>query len=436
MRTKTRVKRTAANRKPAPVKRASANSKPAPVKRAAANRKPVPVKRASANKKPVPVKRAAASRKPAPVKRASAGAAAERKPASMFEAVILAGGRGERFWPLSRRGVPKQFLPLADSKSLLAETWARLRLRLEPGEIRVIAAEDLRARTLRELPELDERRFIGEAVGRNTAPAVALAAGIAWRDKVDRVQLVVPADHWIGDVEAFWATVDRACAVARADDGPLVTLGIPITRPETGYGYIERGPARMEAPGAFQVLGFREKPDRETAAAYQQSGRHLWNSGIFVWRLSALLRELAHHMPELSGRLDEVLAARDPRRRISAFLRSVEAQSIDYGLLERSSRVVVVEAGFAWSDLGNWRSWGERRAGDNAGNVVRGRAIALDAGDCTLYAGDGLIAVLGVRDLIVVQAGGITLIMPRERSQEVRRLLEALRARGEWDEFL
>jgi len=382
----------------------------------------------------------AANRKAkAPVRKPARPRPERRQPRERgeLEALILAGGRGERFWPLSRRGLPKQFLPLTGEKSLLAETWVRLRLRLAPEEIRVVAMEDLRARVLEELPGLPEQNFIGEPVGRNTAPAIAIAAALSWREKVNRLQLVVPADHWIGDAHAFWSTIDAACAVARAPDEPLVTLGIPITRPETGYGYIERGPGRIEAPGAYQVLDFREKPDRETATVYERSGRYFWNSGIFVWRLSAVLAEMALHMPNLHQWLREIVTVRgNPLRLVPQVFRLVEAQSIDYGLLEQSSRVVVVQAGFPWSDLGNWTSWGERRVRDAAGNATHGRVVALDATDCTMYAGEGMVAALGVHDLVVVQAGGITLIIPRERSQEVRRLLDELRMKKEWVEFL
>jgi mannose-1-phosphate guanylyltransferase/mannose-6-phosphate isomerase len=347
----------------------------------------------------------------------------------MLEAVILAGGKGERFWPLSRSDRPKQLLRLFGEESLLATTWRRLRVRLEPEQIWVLTGENLVRAVERELPALPGPRLVSEVVGRDTAPALAVAAALGARGGRDPAQLIAPSDHWIGDVTAFWESVDRAVAVAGAGDHPLVTFGIPISRPETGYGYIERGAPRSEAPGAWSVARFHEKPDERTAAAYQASGCCFWNSGIFVWRARSLLEEVERRMPELHRLVRDLITAEDPHSLLPEIFRRAPAQSVDYGILERCPRVAVVAAGFDWSDVGTWGSWGELAAGE-VGNATHGDVLALESDGCVLYADQGTIAALGVRDLVVVHTPHATLVVPKSRCQEVRRILQALKARA------
>ena len=264
----------------------------------------------------------------------------------MLEGVILAGGKGERFWPLSRSKRPKQLLRLFGDESLLQATWRRLRLRLGADSIRVVTGESLVASVLAQLPELTEDRVVPEVVGRNTAPALAVAAALAARGNSDPVQLAVPSDHWIPDPEAFWASVDRAVAVASAGDGPLVTFGVPISRPHTGYGYIEKGEVHGEVSEAWCVRRFHEKPDQATAKSYQASGNFFWNSGIFVWQARSFLEELSRRMPRLHALVRDLETADDPAGLLPGILREAPAQSVDFGVLERSERVAVVAAGF------------------------------------------------------------------------------------------
>jgi len=353
----------------------------------------------------------------------------------MLEGVVLAGGRGERFWPLSRRARPKQFLPLFGGRSLIAHTWERLRRELAAEGIRVIAGSDLRERVCAELPEMVAERFVPEPVGRNTAPAVAVAAALGLREG-DPLQLVVPADHWIPDAEAFWRSARAAAATAAATDGPLVTLGIPIRRPETGFGYIERGEERPEAAGVYRALCFHEKPERERAETYQRAGRFYWNSGIFVWRASALLAELEAHMPELHRLVMTLPGAARPQDLLAGIFERAAGESIDRGLLEKSRRVAVVEAGFAWSDLGSWSSWAELAEADALGTVALGETLQLDCENTLVLSDEGLVAALGVKDLVVVRTGDVTLVVDRERCQDVRRLLAELRERLGAERFL
>jgi len=217
--------------------------------------------------------------------------------------------------------------------------------------------------------------------------------------------------------------------VAEAADAPLVTFGIPISRPDTGYGYLERGEPRGETRGVWQVAHFHEKPDAATAGVYQAAGRYFWNSGIFVWRASSLLAQVQRRMPELHALVSELITTpADPRSLLSEIFRRAPSRSIDYGVLEHCDRVAVVQAGFDWSDVGTWGSWGELTAGED-GNAASGDVLALDSSGCVLYSEGGTLAALGVRDLVIVHTAEATLVVPRSRCQEVRRILQALRSR-------
>jgi mannose-1-phosphate guanylyltransferase/mannose-6-phosphate isomerase len=347
----------------------------------------------------------------------------------MLEGVILAGGKGERFWPVSRPDRPKQLLRLFGEESLLRSTWQRLRARLEPDQIRVVAGQELIAGVQVELPMLPTDRLVAEVVGRDTAPALAVAAALATRGGRDPVQIVAPCDHWIGDTEAFWECVDRAAAVAEAEDRPLVTLGIPISRPDTGYGYIERGESRGDAEGVWCVKRFHEKPDEPTARRYQEAGGYFWNSGIFVWRARSLLAEVERQMPELYALVRDLATAEDAASLLAEVFRRAPAKSIDYGILEHAPRVAVVAATFDWSDVGTWGSWGELAAAPGE-NATQGDVVALDSEGCVLYAEKGVLAALGVRDLVIVRTADATLVVPKARCQEVRRIIQALKERA------
>ncbi|MBD3237400.1 MAG: NTP transferase domain-containing protein [Candidatus Eisenbacteria bacterium] len=345
----------------------------------------------------------------------------------MLEGVILAGGRGTRFWPLSRRDRPKQLLRLFGGRSLLAATWERLRARLAPEDLWITTAADLADGVRAELPAALPEHLIPEPVGRNTAPAAAVVAALGLRGGRDPLQLVTPADHWIPSTDDFWSGVERARVVAEAADSPLVTFGVPITRPETGYGYIERGGARAEGRWAYRVAQFHEKPNQATAEAYLASGRCYWNAGIFLWRASAFAAEVERCLPDLWSLVAPLITAPQPLERLPEIFARAPAQSIDYGVLEASKRVAVVATDFAWSDLGNWSGWGELAGNDAQGNARAGETVTLETRDCVLHAEEGLIATLGISDLIVVRSGAVTLVADRKRAQDVRDLLERLR---------
>lgn len=342
-----------------------------------------------------------------------------------LHAVILAGGRGERFWPLSRSDAPKQMLRLVGEETLLGATLRRVSGRVLRANTLIVIGADLRAATERLALPLPTSQFLWEPVGRNTAAAVGAALeriGVA----PGRAILVLPSDHWIPDGDAFWEAADAGLKLLASGE-PVVTFGMRALYPETGYGYIERGEPLPAAPGAFRAGRFHEKPDAKRAQEYVDSGCCLWNSGIFLFDAVAMADLLRLHLPKMAPVLDRLradLAAGEEAAAWDRYFEAATAVSIDHGVMEKAARVAVLEAGFTWSDLGTWTSLGDRLPADAGGNRVRGEVMALDSSDCVLYSGDGgLLAVLGVQDLIVVRLGDATLVCPRDRAQEVRRLV-------------
>lgn len=354
-----------------------------------------------------------------------------------IHAVVLAGGRGERFWPLSTRDHPKQILPLVGERSLLQESISRLEGWV-PREARWIASgTNLVPRIREQLPEIDPDHLVAEPIARNTASAIGATAAIIEARDPGAILLVLPSDHWIPDADDFRRDVEKTAAAAAAVGG-LHLFGVRIAYPETGYGYVERGDEVPGHPGTYHVVRFHEKPDRENAVAYASRPDMLWNSGIFVWKAEAILDAIATHVPEGRAAMDELRAGLlredgritpSVRGSLDRFFHEMPNESIDYAVLERHDDTYVTHANFRWSDLGNWLSWGAIRCPDERGNRGQGSSLLIDSEDCVIYSeGDGLVALLGVRDLIVVRLDGVTLVCARDRAQEVRRLARSLDA--------
>ncbi|MCF8034404.1 MAG: NTP transferase domain-containing protein [Desulfarculaceae bacterium] len=349
-------------------------------------------------------------------------------------AVIMAGGSGTRFWPASRREKPKQLLCLTGQRSLLQQTVDRLAPLAPPERVLVVTGQSHAPAVAEQLPDLPKANILAEPEGRNTAAACGLAAAWVARRDPQAVCLVLPADHLITDESLFTATLERAAGLA-ADEPVLVTLGLSPSFPATGFGYIETGEILdPEPPSVGRVAAFHEKPDLATAQEYLLGGRHLWNSGMFAWRAGVFLEELENHLPELAQGLaglapalegpglDEALAEIYPK---------LPAISVDHGVLERSNELRVVKADFGWSDVGSWEAMAGLWEADCDGNACRdGEVVALDAQGNLVSAGGRLTALLGVRDLVAVVTDDVLLILPRERCQEVGRLLEEIKARG------
>lgn len=344
--------------------------------------------------------------------------------------MILAGGSGTRFWPLSRRAVPKQLLPLVSGRPMVQETVERLTPLFALKDIFVVTAAEQAEKIRQELPMLPPDNIIDEPAGRDTAAAIALfATFIEWRDS-DAVFAVLPADHYINPVETLQENLSRA--VALANQGRFVTFGIKPRAAATQYGYIQRGAPL--APGVFEVAKFHEKPDVKTAHEFVAAGNFYWNSGMFVWRAKDLLRAVEQHLPDHARAMKQVRDALGTSRLPTVLAREymkLNRISIDYGVMEKVSNAAVVEAGFHWSDVGSWTALPTVRPVDPAGNVIEGEWSGLDTKN-TIVIGpaDKLIATIGVEDLVVVQTQDATLICHRDRAEDIKKLVEKLQKEG------
>lgn len=353
-------------------------------------------------------------------------------------AIVMAGGAGTRFWPLSRKAHPKQLLPLASEVSLLRETVARIATIVPAERVLIVTSEALAEATRRELPELPAENILAEPIGRNTAPCVGWAAATIERRHKGALMLVLPADHHIGNEPEYRRTLELAFTAAK--DGALVTLGLQPSRPETGYGYIEIGEPVTD--GVRVCKRFVEKPDKLRAEEFVASGTYLWNSGVFVFQTTALLSAIAEHLPELATRLAtyDIAAEQGP---------AVEAQvvretygtlpsiSIDHGVMEKAKTVYVVPSEFGWSDLGSWTTAWELAPKDKDGNALPASALAIETSGCFARSESGkLIAMVGVHDLVVVETKDALLVLPRERAQDVRMIVDALKAQKDGERYL
>ena len=343
-------------------------------------------------------------------------------------AVIMAGGKGTRFWPRSRASRPKQFLAIAGEETLLHQTVARLDGGFKPEHIFVVTTEELAEECRRMLPQLPPDNIILEPEGRNTAPCLALALVQIERKVPQGVMVVLSADHWIGDNDLFLEDVETAVQHA-AGTHDLVTFGIRPTYPETGYGYIE-----AEGQGsALKVTAFREKPPLEVALQYLESGRHYWNAGMFVWSLQDFRTALKQYCPEVLAPLDAwATAGADPARLGAAYAQLPEV-AIDVALLEKAGSVAVVPTRFRWSDVGSWPAAIEFHESDGAGNMIQGQAVVVDSTNCAVFGGRRMIALSGVSNLIVVDDEDALLVCHRNQAQGVKKVVERLKAAGRTD---
>lgn len=340
-------------------------------------------------------------------------------------AVILAGGVGSRFWPLSTPARPKQLLPLVDREPLLANAVRRMNGIADPAHTLILTNAELRDAVARVVPGIPDENVIVEPRPSGTAAALAWAASeITEREKAggdgSGVMVCIHADWSIADDAIFVKTLRDAASLAEARNA-LVTVGIVPTRPDTGFGYIEPGEA---TDGGFRVKRFIEKPDREGAKLLVDSGA-LWNSGIFCWRADDFLREVRKHTPEVAPALDQHATTRATRSR-DEFFSFVRPISVDVGVLERSDNVFVVRGEFGWDDIGTWAALRRACAPDASGNVVRGTAHLLESRGNVVHAEDNAVVLYGVTDLVVVSRPGLTLVTTVEKSEELKKLVDSL----------
>jgi mannose-1-phosphate guanylyltransferase len=350
--------------------------------------------------------------------------------------VIMAGGRGERFWPLSTDLTPKPFLKLMGDKTLIQLTVERA-LRIVPEErIFVVLGLSQLAVAREQLPLLTDRNFIVEPEGRDTAPCIGFAALSLLKVDNDAIMITLPADHYVPDVEGFVSTILSGVACAGTGDY-LVTIGIKPTRPETGYGYINAHEPFGTTPGAacYKVERIVEKPDAAKAILYMQEGTYYWNAGIFIWRAGVVLEGIRRHMPELHEGLMKIKAIpeEDLDRDLVAVFSSLPRKSIDYGLMEKADNVLMVPSGFVWDDVGTWTSLLRVLDLDGQGNLRVGDTVSVDTTDCVVY-GDGItIGTLGVSGLVIVGSKRGVLVCGLDRAQEVKEIVKRLEAEKKRD---
>jgi len=349
--------------------------------------------------------------------------------------VILAGGSGTRFWPLSRKSTPKQLMSVFGGKSMLQRTVERV-VPLHPKRIMVVTNALQAAETRRQLEYITgvPVDVIEEPVGRNTAPAIGLAASIIARFDPDGIMAVLPADHYILDEERFREILLKGRGVAQS--GTLVTLGITPTRPETGYGYIE---ATEDCGGEpAKVACFVEKPALERAMEFLATGRFYWNSGMFVWGACAILDQIRRFMPELSSALakltfeQDLWELSDLKPQITEIYSGLKGESIDFGVMEKAQNVQVIPASFGWSDVGSWSALPEVMEADGDGHVVINAqgSVTVAAEGCLAYGGGKMVAFVGVKDLIVVDTPDALLVCAKSSAQDVKKVVEELERRG------
>jgi mannose-1-phosphate guanylyltransferase len=344
----------------------------------------------------------------------------------------MAGGSGTRFWPLSRKSRPKQLLPLTGDKPLIVHAAEHVAPLAPPKQTFVVCGKVHAPQIRKLLPRLPAANVLVEPIARNTAPCIGLAAAVIAKKDPEGIIVVLPSDHHIGDPESFRKALLKAAEAAA--DGMLVTIGVKPSRPETGYGYVQRGELLSKGkPPLHAVRRFVEKPDLKTAKKYLARGDYLWNAGIFVFRADRILEELHTHLPESAKPLDALSAAvgtpKFPRTLARCFP-EMPAISIDYGVMEKASGIGVVPADFGWSDVGSFPALPEVRKLDEQGNVTDGEALLIDVADSVVLAGSRPVAVIGMRDVVVVDAGDAVLVCPKDRAQEVRKVVEELKRRG------
>ena len=353
--------------------------------------------------------------------------------------VIMAGGSGTRFWPLSRKRRPKQFLPIAAERTMIEETFRRIRPLVPPRRIYTIA-NAAQSRTIRGLlPAMPAANALVEPQARNTAASLVLATAHIYRRNPEAVVAVLASDHRIGDEPAFLRKLEAA-AEAAARSESLVTFGVQPTFPSTGYGYIQfsrDGARTINGEPFYRVLAFREKPSLEKAAAFLASGDYVWNSGMFLWRASVFARALERFAPDFFpfwNRTIDALAG-NSKAALAKIFEEIPALSIDYALMEKAGGTIVCAGDFGWSDVGAWSALGDLWPRDGRGNARRGEIVAVDAEGNIIHNPGKLTALIGVKDLVVVQTKDVLLVCRKDRDQDVKKILDVLNKDGK-KEFL
>ena len=344
-------------------------------------------------------------------------------------ALIMAGGRGERFWPKSRKNMPKQFLSLTDDgKTMIQLTVERISSVVDMEDIYIATNKDYKELVRSQLPGIPEKNILCEPVGRNTAPCIGLGAVHMAKKYDDAIMLVLPSDHLIKFNKMFLSVLKDSCDVAEKDRN-LVTIGITPAYAETGYGYIKFDSHVMEGR-AYKVDRFVEKPSLEVAKEYLETEEYLWNSGMFVWKLSSILYNLERFMPETFAGLRRIQASigtPEEEEVLHKEFAQFQSQSIDYGIMEKAENIYTVPGTFGWDDVGSWLAVERIRKSNEMGNVVSGNIITVGTHNCIIQGEKKLIAAVGLEDLIIVDTEDATLICAKDSTADIKKVLENLK---------
>ncbi len=346
--------------------------------------------------------------------------------------LIMAGGRGTRFWPRSRSSSPKQLIDIISEKTMIQETVSRISPLVPPEKTVIVTGRDHAEDLILQVPEIPADNIIIEPVGRNTAPCICLAALKISAQAPDEDMIVLPADHYISDEEGFLNCLETASAAARKTDS-LVTLGIKPTSPETGYGYIKCGSVAGTFNGQkfYQAAKFHEKPDIDKAKEFLFEGDYVWNSGMFMWKVSAILKAIKTFLPGIYNTLSAIFKGTviDEKMFKEAFS-NIESISIDYGVMEKADNVITLKGDFGWNDIGSWSAVYDIAQKDAEGNAFRGRVISIDSKNSMVYSPKKLVSVVGLENVCIIETDDALLICPVDRVQDVKKVVEKLEEQG------
>lgn len=344
-------------------------------------------------------------------------------------ALIMAGGRGERFWPRSRKNLPKQFLSLTDDgKTLIQLTVERILPLVDMEDIYISTNQDYKPLVLEQLPNIPQENILCEPVGRNTAPCIGLGAVHVAKKYEDALMIVLPSDHMIKYNKMFAGTLKDACDIALEGDN-LVTIGIAPDYPETGYGYIKFNPDSPKERG-YEVIHFAEKPSLELAKDYVSSDEYLWNSGMFIWKVSSILKRFENLMPDTYDGLmiiKDAIRTSAEQEMLEKTFPTFPSISIDYGIMEKSRNIYTVPGTFGWDDVGSWIAVERIKKTNEFGNIVDGNVITIGTTDCIIQGQQKLIATVGLKDLVIVDTDDATLICDKSCTADIKKVLENLK---------
>ncbi|HBE9335071.1 mannose-1-phosphate guanylyltransferase [Clostridioides difficile] len=344
--------------------------------------------------------------------------------------VIMAGGGGTRFWPLSRQEVPKQLINLSGEDALINETINRIDSLAKKDDLFIVTNEK-QLEALKDIVKYKclDSNILPEPCARNTAAAIGFAAFNIMKKYGDGVMCVYPADHYIKDEKEFKSILEKAIYIAENND-KLVTIGITPTFPSTGYGYINFNRENTIEDVAYEVVEFVEKPNYEIAKEYVNSKKYVWNSGMFVWKVSKILEDFKRYLPKVYEKLEDIskyLGTKEEMEKIKEIYPTIQSISIDYGIMERSNDVIVVPGDFGWNDVGSWDSLGAIYPTDDEGNIKRGENITIDTKNSIIYSDDKLISTIGISDLIVVSTNDAVMVCRKDKAQDVKKIVEQLK---------